>query len=190
MGVHGVVSDADEHVDARERRPGRHHREAEARACADAGRNAQLDVVKRPHVAAAAAEAAPFLPGLAAAAAAEAGLAHRDADGNGRALERLERREDDLGGELLERIRAKERMAHAVQHIGHRGKIDRDFVGEPVAAPGRGIGERGPLGIVRPPSPRIAENLVGAGSLEEGDRTVVSRDVGMIAGGPIAGRRA
>ena len=32
----------------------------------------------------------------------------------------------------------------------------------------------------RAPSRRIGQNLVGARRLEEGDRTVVSRDVGMI----------
>ncbi len=98
----------------------------------------------------------------------------------------FERSEDHFGRQFLEGVSAEECVAHAIEEVGDGGEIDGDFIREPVGARHpRARGRFCPLRVVPAPSRRIGQNFVGARCLEEGDRTVVSRDVGVIPTGQL-----
>ena len=149
--------------------------EPEPRALTHAGRHAQPHLVRGRHLAIAGARRAPLRPHLAAAAAPGTRPPQRHVQRHERAPERLLRADDDFRRQRGLRRPAEERIAHPVEHVRHRRKINRHFVGEPV-----GTAARKAPRVVRAAALRIAQHLEGARHLEKRRHAVVARDIRVV----------
>ena len=78
---------------------------------------------------------------------------------------------------------AEERMPHPIEHARHRREIDINLIREPLGAPVTVAqppsAEPQPV-VVRSPTRRVAQNVVGTGHLQERRPAVVTRDVRVI----------
>ena len=183
---HGCVPNADEHVDACERRPWWHHARSEiarrpGRRPARGARRREMPADRHSR------RTGRTIPATFLRVRHSGGRSRRTGMPTGIVVpsERFEGREDDLGRQIL-RGRSRQRRNGA---CGRAGPKPRESRWRPrrrsSAAPGRRVSRHRADRVVGPAASRIGQDFVGAGRLEEGDRAVVSRNVGMIPAGQL-----